>query len=87
VIVPPVSPEPAATLVTVPEQGVIQVNPVEQEEFAARTWPSVPTVRAVGVDAAVAESRTPFAVKALQETNDGVAHLTPVVHPESTVKI
>ena len=62
VIVPPHNPAPAATLVTVPEQGVIQLSPVEQAEFATRTCPFVPTERAVGVEAAVADSKTPLAV-------------------------
>ena len=87
VIVVPASPAPAATLVTVPVHCVMvdQVNPVVQVEQAARTWPFVPTDRAVGVEAAEADSKSPFAVKAVQETKVGVAHFMLTLHPVSTV--
>ena len=71
VIVPPVKPVPAATDVTVPVHCVMAVHlrPEEQVESATRTCPSVPTAKAVGVDAAV-----PVTIAPLPETQaQGIA--------------
>jgi hypothetical protein len=64
VIVPPVNPVPATTEVTVPVHCVIvaHLRPEAQVESADRNWPSVPTPRAVGVDAAVPVIKAPLPV-------------------------
>lgn len=63
-MVPPVKPVPAMMLVTVPlpPPPAPQVKPEVQAAQAVRTWPSVPTAKAVGVEAALAEMSVAFAV-------------------------
>ena len=60
-----VQPRTTPSTVGVADTGVtllIQVRPVEQAEQAAKTWPFVPTARAVGVLGAVPVIKSPFAV-------------------------
>ena len=46
--------------------GVSQQRPVVAVEQATRTWPSVPTVRATGVDGVVVVTREPLALRTEQ---------------------
>ena len=69
---PPLKPEPAVTEVISPGLGATHSKPVEVALLTARIYPLVEaTVRAVGVDAVVAEISTPLAVhKALSTKLD-----------------
>ena len=59
---PPDNPVPAVTLVMSPGFGAAHSSPVAVAEFTVSTYPFVDdTVRAVGVDADVALTITPFA--------------------------
>ena len=61
---PPLKPEPAVTEVTSPGLGAIHLSPVASALSTERTYPFVDAiVRAVGVDAVVAEMRVPLAVQ------------------------
>jgi hypothetical protein len=45
-----------------PPPAATHSKPEAQAELAERTWPFVPTLRAVGVEAAEADKISPFAV-------------------------
>ena len=88
-------PETRAPLPVMQEQGIpaaaaeAQVSPVVQVEQATRVWPSVPTVRVVGVLAAVPVTRAPLAVMQPQGIPAAPAdvQVNPVVQAAHAVRI